>query len=84
MKDFEDIYSTEDLNSLWELFLDYEICSEETLETVRYINGFNSDLFKDILYARTGLRSLEQLADEFEIDLSIYGLENDLDEDDEY
>lgn len=49
---------------LYQLFLDYEIASNETLETITSINGYNIKTLLDVLYVKTGLRSIEQLADE--------------------
>ena len=63
VKDFEEL----SLDQLWDLFIDYNICSEESLQLVININGYNYEAFKDILYATFGLRSLEQLVAEFDI-----------------
>lgn len=61
MKDFEDL----ELDVIWDLYLTLNICSEETLQVVTNINGYNVDTMKDILYATTGLRSIEQVIDEW-------------------
>jgi hypothetical protein len=61
MKDFEDL----ELDTIWDLYLTLNICSEETLQVVTSINGYNLDTMKDILYATTGLRSIEQVIDEW-------------------
>ncbi len=63
VKDFEEL----SLDQLWDLFIDFNICSEESLQLVANINGYNYETFKDILYVTFGLRSLEQLVDEFDI-----------------
>ena len=63
VKDFEEL----SLDQLWDLFIDFNICSEESLQLVTNINGYNYDAFKDILYATFGLRNLEQLVEEFDI-----------------
>ncbi len=63
VKDFEEL----SLDQLWDLFIDYNICSEESLQLVTNINGYNYEAFKDILYVTFGLRSLEQLVYEFDI-----------------
>lgn len=63
VKDFEEL----SLDQLWDLFIDYNICSEESLQLVTNINGYNYEAFKDILYATFGLRNLEQLVAEFDI-----------------
>ena len=61
MKDFEDL----ELDTIWDLYLTLNICSEETLQVVTSINGYNLATMKDILYATTGLRSIEQVIDEW-------------------
>lgn len=63
VKDFEEL----SLDQLWDLFIDCNICSEESLQLVTNINGYNYEAFKDILYATMGLRNLEQLVEEFDI-----------------
>lgn len=64
-----------DKEQMWELLTDLSICEDETIRVVTSINGYSEETMLDILYATTGLRNFEQLADE-------YGLIND--EDDEY
>ena len=64
VKDFDEL----DLDTIWDLFLDYSICSEETLQVITSINGYNLETLKDVLYATVGLRSLEQFVDQYEID----------------
>ncbi len=66
VKDFEDFLN--DLDTLWDLFVDYSVCSEETLRVITSINGYNLETLKDVLYAAVGLRSLEQFIEEYEID----------------
>lgn len=80
-------FTDEELEKYWDdiygMFIDYEICSEETLDVVRYIEGKTMEAFYDILYPLYGLRSLEQLASE---DEAVCEFLNDLvagDEDDE-
>lgn len=60
-------YNNLTLDEMWDLFLDLGICSEETLRVVTSINGYNEETMLDILYATTGLRNIEQLADEYEL-----------------
>ena len=66
VKDFEDFLN--DLDTIWDLFLDYSVCSEETLQVITRINGYNLGTLKDVLYATVGLRSLEQFVEEYEIE----------------
>lgn len=63
MKEFEDLK----LDNIWDLFLSYDVCSEETLRVVTAINGYSLQTMKDILFATTGLRNLEQFINEFSI-----------------
>lgn len=63
MKEFEDLK----LDNIWDLFLSYDVCSEETLRVVTSINGYSLQTMKDILFATTGLRNLEQFINEFGI-----------------
>ena len=52
------------LDSLYTMILEMDICSEETLDTVVKINGYTEKTLNDIIYARTGYRSLEQMMEE--------------------
>ena len=87
MKDFEDL----ELDTIWDLYLTLNICSEETLQVVTSINGYNLATMKDILYATTGLRSIEQVIDEWGLtpdsDPELFDddyVEEDEDEDEDY
>lgn len=64
VRDFDEL----SLDTIWDLFIDYSVCSEETLRVVTSINGYNLDTLKDVLYATVGLRSLEQFVEQYEID----------------
>lgn len=37
--------------------------SEQTLQIVTSINGYNRETMDDVLYAHTGLRSFDQIGD---------------------
>ena len=52
------------IEQVWDLFIQYDIATENELRLVTTINGYSIDSLNDILYARTGLRSIEQLLDE--------------------
>ena len=56
------------IEQVWDLLSQYDIATEKELQLVTTINGYNIDSLNDILYARTGLRSIEQLLDEMERD----------------
>ena len=58
-------YANLSLDEMWDLMLDLGICSEETLRVVTNINGYNEETMLDILYATTGVRNFEQVADEY-------------------
>ena len=51
---------------VWDLLLQYDIATENELKLVTTINGYNIDTLNDVLYARTGLRSIEQMINEIE------------------
>ena len=53
---------------MWDIFIDYGLCSEETLQVVTNINGYSEETMLDILYAVTGFRNFEQLADDLGLD----------------
>ena len=57
------------LDEMWDIFIDYGLCSEETLQVVTNINGYSEDTMLAILYAVTGLRNFEQLADDLGLDI---------------
>ena len=52
------------IEQVWDLLYQYDIATENELKLVTTINGYNIDSLNDILYARTGLRDIEQLLDE--------------------
>lgn len=54
------------IEQVWDLLLQYDIATENELQLVTAINGYNIDTLNDIIYARTGLRSIEQLLEETE------------------
>lgn len=47
----------------WDMLTELGV-SEQTLQTVTNINGYNLDTMEDILYSVTGYRSFDQLEDE--------------------
>lgn len=65
-------------DEMWDILREYEIASEETITVVVNINGYTEDTMLDILYATTGFRNFEQLAE----DLGIEEDEEDWDEED--
>ena len=57
--DFEE--SDNNFNGLYDLIVDYTIATPEEIALVININRQSTETLLDIVYARTGLRSLEQL-----------------------
>ena len=51
------------MHKLWDYIIEQEIATENEVSLVTSINGTNLDTLEDILYVRTGYRSLEQLLD---------------------
>lgn len=52
-----------EMHKLWDYIIEQEIATENEVSLVTSINGTNLDTLEDILYVRTGYRSLEQLLD---------------------
>ena len=52
-----------EMNELWDYITEYEIATENEICLITSINGTNLETFEDILYCRTGYRSLEQIKD---------------------
>ena len=52
-----------DRNELWDYLLETMIATENELQLITSINGFNLDSLNSVLYVRTGYRSLEQIKD---------------------
>ena len=50
-----------DLDSMYQMLVDYNVASEDAIDLVVNINGYNETTMHDILYAATGLRSFEDL-----------------------
>lgn len=49
---------------IWDCLIDYGIATEAELQLVTCINGYNEEALNNVIYARTGYRSIEQLKDE--------------------
>lgn len=50
----------ENLNEKWDILVEMGV-SEETLDIITSINGYNLQTLEDVLYAKFGYRSFEQL-----------------------
>jgi len=49
---------------MWDFLLEQGI-SEQTLQIVTDINGYNEETLKDVLYAATGYRDFDQIDEDF-------------------
>ena len=49
-----------ELNKLWDLLVNYELASEESLKLVTCVNGYSLETLERVLYALTGYHSYEQ------------------------
>lgn len=54
------------INEVWVLLIEYGVATQEELELVTCINGYNMDTINDVIYARTGYKNIEQLENELE------------------
>ena len=52
------------LEEMWLTLESYEVATEDEMRLVTDINGYNEQALLDILYARTGYRTFEQMFDE--------------------
>ena len=53
------------IEDVWGLLVDMEIATDEELQLVTSINGYNIDTLNDIIYVRTGYHDIEQLEEEW-------------------
>jgi hypothetical protein len=52
-----------ELEYLVDTMVEYGICNDDEVRLVSAINGYSMESMLDILYVRTGFRSLDQLFD---------------------
>ena len=52
------------VDEVWDLLIEYGVATQEELELVTCINGYNIDTLNDVIYARTGYQNIEQIQDE--------------------
>ena len=64
----------DEFNEYCDYLIECGIATEDEIQLVTTINGFTIETLDDILYARTGYRTLEQYKDDIE--------EDNIDEDD--
>ena len=48
------------LEKLWDLIVNYELATEQSLQLVTRLNGYTLETMEDVLYALTGCHSYEQ------------------------
>ena len=53
-----------DVNELWNELENRGIATNEEMQLVTDINGYSVETLNDVLYARTGYRSLKQMDEE--------------------
>jgi len=51
-------------DKIWDYIVETGIATDEELKLVTCINGYNEETLNDVIYARTGYRSMEQLQEE--------------------
>lgn len=49
------------IEDVWGLLVDMEIATDEELQLITSINGYNIDSLNDVIYVRTGYHDIEQL-----------------------
>ena len=54
-------------DEFFDFLVEYGIATEEEIRLVTAINGYNEETLLDILYVRTGNRSVEQFLEEIEL-----------------
>jgi hypothetical protein len=51
------------VHEIWDFIIEHNITSEETLQVVTNLNGYNAETLNEVLYVVTGYRSIEQYED---------------------
>ena len=49
------------INYVWDCIVELGIATQEELELITAINGYNIGTLNDVIYVRTGYRNIEQL-----------------------
>lgn len=52
------------VNEVYGYLIDYELFTEDELDLITNINGYNVEALNDCLYSRFGYRDLEQMLEE--------------------
>jgi hypothetical protein len=56
-------FGSDSVGKIWDKLVELGI-SEDTLQIITNINGYNENTLNDVLYARFGYRDLEQMEEE--------------------
>jgi hypothetical protein len=49
------------LNEIFDFIIEWEIATEDEIQLVTKINGWNEESLNDIIYVKTGYRDMEQM-----------------------
>lgn len=52
------------MNDIWNSIVEYGIATDEELQLVTCINGYNEETLNDVIYVRTGYHDIEQFLEE--------------------
>lgn len=55
----------EQLTNTWDMIIELGIATEEELQLVTDVAGYNMDTLNAVIYSRTGHNDIEQLKEEF-------------------
>lgn len=73
------------IEEIYNYMIDYDLVSNETLDIITSINGYNEDTLNDVLYCVSGYHDIEQYLqyEDRETYAEYYENEEDEDEEDE-
>ena len=54
-------YKMDKLNKIFDFIIEWEIATEDEIQLVTKINGWNEESLNDIIYVKTGYRDMEQM-----------------------
>ena len=69
-KKVKESYGDTEKEELWDFLIEYGVATDDEIRLVTNINGYSVETLNDILFARTGYRSMEQLRDSEGLDES--------------
>lgn len=52
------------IGETWDAIIMYGIATEEELQLVTCLNGYNKEALNDVVYVRTGYRDIQQFLEE--------------------